>query len=121
KSQYCYRCSATHYSNPSKPILVETAKKFSRALISRTLEDKFSPEKAVEIRTKLSERMIGEHNHMFGRRPPHRKGGYRQDLGHYVRSNWEADFARVLQWKKLEYKYEPETFEIQLDNGDTVH
>lgn len=38
------------------------------------------------------------------------KGGHRDDLGHFVRSSWEANFARVLQFLEVEYIYEPREF-----------
>ena len=152
KSQYCYTCSARHYSNPSKAIsrqriaesrhrfyesggkpwnlgetkessalLALTGEKISRSLAGKTNIDKFGPERAEEIRLRMSEAMRGEKNHMFGRRPPHRKGGFRQDLGHYVRSNWEADFARVLIHNGLAYDYEPETFPVTLPDGRSTN
>lgn len=45
------------------------------------------------------------------------KGGYRADLGFYVRSRWEANIARYLRWltEKGEvagFEYEAETFEF---------
>jgi len=39
-------------------------------------------------------------------------GGYREDLGHYVRSNWEANFARILRLQGRTYEYEPRSFEL---------
>lgn len=40
------------------------------------------------------------------------RGGYREDLGHYVRSNWEANFARILQLQNKPYEYEPISFSL---------
>lgn len=37
-------------------------------------------------------------------------GGFREDLGIYVRSNWEANFARILKYSNIEFLYEPDTF-----------
>ena len=45
------------------------------------------------------------------------KGGYRNDIGHYVRSSWEANYCRYLLFKNRLYFYEPKTFE--LPNGKT--
>ena len=42
------------------------------------------------------------------------KGGYRQDIGHYVRSGWEADICRIFNHLGAEYDYE--SFSIQLDD-----
>lgn len=40
------------------------------------------------------------------------KDGYRSDIGHYVRSRWEANVCRVLIRLGIQYSYEPETFRI---------
>ena len=152
KSNFCYKCSATFYRNPSKPksrekisrarkifyekggtpwnqgltketslILQHTGQKISKALLGRTFDDFYGIKKSKEIKKKLSERFRGENNPMFGRKSPHRKGGYRKDLGHYVRSNWEADFARILNLYKVEYEYESKTFELKNSGGETLH
>ena len=39
------------------------------------------------------------------------KSGYREDLGHFVRSTWEANFARVLNYLEVKYQYEPKRFQ----------
>lgn len=43
------------------------------------------------------------------------KAGFRDDLGIYVRSGWEANYARYLNWLKSRgeiesWEYEPQTF-----------
>lgn len=38
------------------------------------------------------------------------KAGFREDIGHFVRSSWEANFARILTQLGQDYKYEPRTF-----------
>ena len=45
------------------------------------------------------------------------RGGVREDLGFYVRSTWEANFARILKFEKKHFEYENETF--LLSNGKT--
>lgn len=40
------------------------------------------------------------------------KGGTREDLGVYFRSNWEANFARIMNYLGKAWIYEPETFKI---------
>jgi len=47
------------------------------------------------------------------------KCGFREDVGHYVRSGWEANFARLLKFLKREYEYEPKRFVIETD-GEVV-
>lgn len=58
----------------------------------------------------------GVNNPMYGK-PPKCRNGYRKDLDHFVRSSWEANFARVLKFLHLDYQYEKHTF--KLSNGDT--
>lgn len=41
------------------------------------------------------------------------KGGTRDDIGFYVRSRWEANFARICIYEKREFKYEPESFQLK--------
>ena len=40
-------------------------------------------------------------------------GGFRDDIGIYVRSNWEANFARILKFEQKDYQYEPITFQLE--------
>jgi len=44
-------------------------------------------------------------------------GGTREDLKGYFRSNWEANFARVLNYQNKSWEYEPSSF--TLSNGRT--
>ena len=50
------------------------------------------------------------------------KMGTRKDLGIYVRSSWEANFARYLNWMKergeiKDWKYEADTFDFPIKRG----
>jgi len=45
------------------------------------------------------------------------KGGFRKDLGFVVRSTYEANFARILNYLKIKYDYEPKRFKIVLPNN----
>lgn len=38
--------------------------------------------------------------------------GYRKDIGHFVRSTWEANFARILNYSGVDYEYEPKRFNL---------
>ena len=40
------------------------------------------------------------------------RSGMRPDVGHYCRSSWEANVARVLAALRLAYEYEPVTFRM---------
>jgi hypothetical protein len=39
-------------------------------------------------------------------------GGIRPDIGHHVRSSWEANFARYLKYKNISYEYEKDRFTL---------
>ena len=39
-------------------------------------------------------------------------GGIREDIGFYVRSNWEANFVRILKFNNIQFEYEPKTFQL---------
>lgn len=47
------------------------------------------------------------------------KGGFRPDLGHYVRSGWEADVCRLFMFHNRPYEYESYTIELE-DGSDTL-
>lgn len=49
------------------------------------------------------------------------KGGFKEDIGHYVRSSYEHTFASMLQENNITYEYEPETFHMVLDGIDTSY
>ena len=44
------------------------------------------------------------------------KSGIRADLGFYVRSSWEANFARLLLYLGILFKYEPKRFLLKEDS-----
>jgi len=99
----------------------ETAEKISKALSGKTWAEHWGEEKAQVMKEYFSQKYSGKGNPMFGKASPHRNGGFRQDLGHYVRSNWEADFARILKLHHLDYQYEPKTFKLTRNNGQIMH
>jgi hypothetical protein len=45
------------------------------------------------------------------------KSGYRKDLGLNLRSNWEANFARILNAYKIQFDFEPTTFAFPVKRG----
>lgn len=54
------------------------------------------------------------------------RGGKREDLGFYVRSSWEANYARYLIWLQslneiTSWEYEPETFEFPVKRGSKFY
>lgn len=48
------------------------------------------------------------------------KGGYRTDIGHYVRSTYEHTFARWLVLNGISYEYEARSFELFLEDGSVL-
>ena len=42
----------------------------------------------------------------------HMKSGFKSDLGHYVRSSWESNFARILNYCGVPYVYEKEIVKV---------
>ncbi|BAZ13934.1 hypothetical protein NIES4071_57740 [Calothrix sp. NIES-4071] len=48
------------------------------------------------------------------------KGGFRKDIGHYVRSSYEHVFALWLIHLGLYYKYEPQVFTLNINNEVTT-
>jgi len=43
------------------------------------------------------------------------KSGIREDLGLFMRSNWEANFARILNYNKQNWKYENTIFKLKTE------
>jgi len=58
----------------------------------------------------LSGKYTPQNNSFIGR-------GYKEDLGHFVRSTWEANIARVLNYLKINYEYESKKCRFETDYG----
>lgn len=141
-SKFCKHCSAKTTRNPSRsdvkqrisdatkgripwnvekkyateyPSLLLALRHYYQTRKGKSFEEQFGLEKALKMKEQLKVRMSGKNNPMFGRKPPHAKGGFRKDLGHYVRSSWEADLARVYKCLNKSYLYEPKTFSVVID------
>jgi len=65
---------------------------------------------------KKNKTFVGKNNPMYGK-VTHSRSGFRKDLGHSVRSSWEANFARILKYLNITYEYEKQTFDL----GDTTY
>jgi hypothetical protein len=52
-----------------------------------------------------------------GMQIPHAKDGYRDDLQHYFRSTWEANYARYLNFENIEWTYELYKFPFYDEDG----
>ena len=54
------------------------------------------------------------------------RGGKREDIGIYVRSTWEANYARLLNWMVANgtiarWEYEPDLFEFPVKRGSKFY
>jgi len=105
-----------HQSEKMKKIISDSAKK-SWADPNNQLNSK-------EHRQLLSDRTVKMiKKGIFGRNGYSRgKMGTRKDLGIYVRSSWEANFARYLNWMKerneiKKWEYEADTFDFPIKRG----
>lgn len=47
----------------------------------------------------------------------HTKSGYRKDLGMNLRSNWEANFSRILNAYEILFEFEPKVFTFPIKRG----
>jgi hypothetical protein len=45
------------------------------------------------------------------------KTGYREDLGLTLRSNWEANFARISRMYEIDFEFEPKVFTFPVKRG----
>lgn len=48
------------------------------------------------------------------------KGGFRIDLQHYFRSSWEANVARIFNYKNIKWKYETKRFDFTEENQSVL-
>jgi len=99
---------------------VEKAKK-------RGMKHSFCTEKCMgkfmrgQIRPHTSESVLQAYKE--GRLKPtnYRNGGFRVDLGIYLRSNWEANYARILNYVGKEWEYEPEFFIVKINGKEHTY
>lgn len=76
----------------------------------RSLGKKLSSEARMNMSQAAAKRIRERRNttsNFYGR------GGFREDIGLYVRSSWEANFARTLIHEGKAFEYEPDSFTLQ--------
>lgn len=101
--------------------LATVSRKVQEKLKGRNIHrERLTEEEYEQYITDISAKMSGKGNPMYGKTTRISKSGYREDIGHYVRSTWEADYARVLNFIDEPYLYEPKTFELTRENGSTI-
>lgn len=117
KARKCKHCFEEFFPNDyknSQKYCTQTCMGLARADFCSELGKKMRGKKlSKEVRRKIS---IAASKRNASRQYTKGKGGNRKDIGHYVRSKWEANIARVLIKIYGSYEYEPETF--PLDDGD---
>lgn len=83
----------------------------SKTLLSKRMsswQKNLNEEQRKEINRKIISTKIK--NKTFANGHSRGKGGYRKDIGIYVRSKWEANFARILSYLNVLYSYEPKSY-----------
>lgn len=58
-----------------------------------------------------------KNNSSRGNAYKHTKTGFREDIGLNLRSNWEANFVRVLNGYKIKFEFEPTVFSFPIKRG----
>lgn len=107
-----------HHSEESRKSIGETTKTNNSKLEKHFNKGRHHTEEACQ---KMSESRMGNKNPMFGKQPDIKTAfsihGYRNDIGHSVRSTLEANYARYLIYNKIKYEFEPRPFIIDTDKG----
>jgi hypothetical protein len=86
-----------------------------RKRISEIHTGRFVEESTRKLNSERMKKLLHEHPEKVY---SNANGGRRKDLNDkYFRSNWEANYARILNEQKISWEYEPETF--SLSNGLT--
>jgi hypothetical protein len=102
--KYCKSCCQLGNNNCMKSL-----KTRAKASVSHK---KYKP--TIETKLKLSKRMSGKGNPMFGK-ITHSKGSYYKSI--WMRSTWEIKYAKYLDKNKIKWQYEQQTFDL----GDSTY
>lgn len=106
-------------NNPMFGMTDEKSPRFGKKTSEKT-KQKISDAKrgfkhSKESRRKISESLLNQYK-TGKRKVPKHTGygniGYRADLNQFFRSSWEANVARILNYNKEEWRYEPERFDL---------
>lgn len=119
------RISKTLSDVPKTP---EHNQKVSKAVSTAWKDGKFATPEVVAARKRGyagRKSFAGANNPMYGRACPQTagrgKGGFRKDIGHYVRSTWEANICRVFQFMNRAYIYEKQRFRVTIDDIEMTY
>ncbi len=104
QQKYCsYKCSANH------PDILK--------MKSEQAKNRKGVKHSPEARANMS---VGASNRKASTNYTKGIGGTRDDIGHYVRSSWEANFCRIFNYAKLPYVFEPDRFSLQKSDGTVI-
>lgn len=106
----------------------EVRDKISQLTKGKTWEEICGEDRAKKRKEILIAKQSGKNSFFYGKKgsasptfgktfPPSLSsshGGYRRDIGHFVRSTWEANLARVFIFRGELYEYEPERFPLEI-------
>jgi len=93
---------------------LENIKRWNNIQKTTTPEERFGKERALEVHNKISiggQKRLGEKNGSFGI-PRYPIFTFYPELGHKVRSGWEADVGIFLKKNHIEYSYEKRAFPV---------
>ena len=92
----------------------DTRKRMSES--HKYIWDNMTPSDRRDLVSKMREGMIARGGHSSGDNTYSRcNGGYRDDIGVYVRSSWEANIIRLFNFLNIQYMYEPMRFTFPSD------
>jgi len=143
--KFCSLSCSTAYRNRGSVCSEETKRKIGEANKGRLI-GKQNPSQRPEVRKKISLALKGRetpwnYKQRGVKRPQTSRalvkaykdgraridksawgaGGYREDLGQYFRSRWEANFARILSLWGLSWQYEPAIFLLDISGVEYTY
>jgi len=84
---------------------------------SRSRKKKHPNFKALKSKAIDADILEQETKNVKGNAYRHTKTGYRKDLGMNFRSNWEANFSRILNAYEIVFEFEPKVFTFPIKRG----
>lgn len=84
---------------------------------SRSKKKKHPNFKSLKSKAIDSDILEQESRSVKGNAYRHTKTGYRKDLGMNFRSNWEANFSRILNAYEIKFEFEPKVFTFPIKRG----
>lgn len=117
KGMHWKRPDITGANNPAKR--PEIGRKISEKLKGRKAE--WNKKCKGQKRPNTSKALILAYKEGRAKPRKFRNGGFRPDLNAYFRSNWEANMARIWNYEKKIWRYEPEVFFLNVNGKDCTY